>query len=93
MVPGFVGRKIAPQDVKVLFDPVDYVVFHGMTERTCASVLLVDRPPSNRGREAIHRSLEAVIKKGNLDWETYRITDDGEVVPERRSRSRPADAR
>src|SRR5271170_4099079 len=29
--PLFSGNRVDPQDVKVVFDPVEYIVFHGLT--------------------------------------------------------------
>lgn len=80
IAPFFVARKIDPQDVKLLFHPVEYVVFRGMQTDRCGSVDFIDHPPTNRERERIQRSLDSTIKAGNLEWQTFRIDDDGRVM-------------
>jgi predicted Holliday junction resolvase-like endonuclease len=80
IAPFWTARRIDPQDVKLLFHPVEYVVFRGMQNDRCASVDFVDRPPANRDRERIHRSLDGAIEAGNLEWQTFRIGDDGRVM-------------
>lgn len=80
IAPFFVARKIDPQDVKLLFHPVEYVVFRGMQTDRCASVDFIDHPARSRERERIQRSLDHAIKAGNLEWQTFRIGDDGRVV-------------
>lgn len=80
IAPFFVARKIDPQDVKLLFHPVEYVVFRGMQTDRCASVDFIDHPARSRERERIQRSLNHAIKAGNLEWQTFRIGDDGRVV-------------
>jgi predicted Holliday junction resolvase-like endonuclease len=80
IAPFFVRRKIDPQDVKLLFHPVDYVVFRGMQDDRCASVDFIDHPPNTRERETIQRSLGRSIAAGNLEWQTFRIGESGDVT-------------
>lgn len=80
IAPFFVARRIDPQDVKLLFHPVEYVVFRGMQTDRCASVDFIDHPATNRECERIQRSLDGAIKAGNLEWQTFRINADGRVV-------------
>lgn len=80
IAPFFVARKIDPHDVKLLFHPVEYVVFRGMQTDRCASVDFIDHPARSRERERIQRSLDHAIRAGNLEWQTFRIGDDGRVV-------------
>lgn len=80
IAPFFAGRKIDPQDVKVLFHPVEYVVFRGMQSDRCASVDFIDHPPNNRERERVQRSLEKAITAGNLEWQTFRIDENGHIA-------------
>jgi predicted Holliday junction resolvase-like endonuclease len=80
IAPFFTARKIDPQDVKLLFHPVEYVVFSGMQNDRCASVDFIDHPPADRDRETIQCSLEQAIRAGNLEWQTFRIGEDGRVT-------------
>jgi predicted Holliday junction resolvase-like endonuclease len=88
IAPFFTSRRIVPNDVKVLFDPVDYVVFNGLDAGCCGSVELVDRPPQNAMRERLHWSLERALKEGKIEWQTFHISDDGKVVAKRRKTAR-----
>jgi predicted Holliday junction resolvase-like endonuclease len=79
LTPGLTARGIHPQDVRVIFTPVKYVAFRGMTQGDPVSIDLIDKPAESRAAEAIHRSIEKVIKAGKVVWRTYRISDDGSV--------------
>jgi predicted Holliday junction resolvase-like endonuclease len=80
IAPFWVSRKIDPQDVKLMFHPVEYVVFNGMQKDRCASVDFVDHPAKSRDRERIQTSLERAITAGNMEWQTFRIDEYGHVV-------------
>jgi predicted Holliday junction resolvase-like endonuclease len=80
IAPFFVARRIDPQDVKLLFHPVEYVVFRGMQDGRCASVDFIDHPPADRDGARIQRSIDSAIRAGNLEWRTFRIREDGRVV-------------
>lgn len=78
----FMKRKINLRDVKVMFDPVDYVVFRGLCTRECTEAVLIDREPDSSRREKVQNSLERSIRRGNLEWKTVRIADDGSITLE-----------
>ena len=85
VAPFFTRRKIELRDVKVLFHPVDYVIFRGSCGSQCLSVDFVDHPATTRERERIQRSLQRVIEAGSMDWQTYRITE-GRVAVQHHAR-------
>jgi predicted Holliday junction resolvase-like endonuclease len=78
--PFFSRQKLNVRDVKVLFDPVDYLAFRGLGEGDCAEVIFIDREPDSDRRERLHTSLRRAIDDGNLEWQTVRIADDGGVT-------------
>lgn len=82
ILPFFFGQKINLNDVKVLFDPVKYVLFKGLNDANCSSVEFVDHPAESKEKELIHKSLDRTIRAGNLEWHTFRIDDDGRCVKE-----------
>lgn len=88
IAPFFSGRGIDPQDVKLIFHPVQYVAFKGMQKNLCASVDFIDHPPTNREQEVVHKSLNKAIRAGNLEWQTFRIGDDGRFISEAQGGSR-----
>ena len=70
-----------PQDLKPMFDPVDFVVFDGMTLRdSVRRLVLLDGPPRDKRRERIQDSVRRVLKRGDYEWKTVRLGQDGRVV-------------
>jgi predicted Holliday junction resolvase-like endonuclease len=78
--PVFSGRGYFPQDVKPLFDPIDFVIFDGMNRKGHVKrVVLFDGPPDDRPREKIQRSITRAIRAGNYEWKTVRMDKDGGI--------------
>lgn len=77
--PIFTPRKLNPDDAKVLFHPVDYIVFDGMKEDSLKNLLLLDRNATSRKRKALQHSIEKVINKGQYEWVTISVKEDGTV--------------
>jgi predicted Holliday junction resolvase-like endonuclease len=77
--PVFTPRKLNPDDAKVLFHPVDYIVFNGMKSDNMKNVLLLDRDGTTKDRKALQRSVEKVVSKGQYEWITISIDGDGRV--------------
>jgi predicted Holliday junction resolvase-like endonuclease len=78
----FTPRKIDPNDVRVVFHPVDYMVFRGMEKNRFRSVLLLDRQSDSKDRRALQNSIEETINQANYDWLTLRIDENGKVSEE-----------
>lgn len=76
----FSGHGLNVKDVRVLFDPVDYLAFRGLADGDCKEVIVMDREPDSNHRERLHNSLGHAIDGGNLEWKTVRIADDGTVT-------------
>ena len=77
--PVFSGRSIDPKDVKVLFDPIEYVVFDGMRNGKIKKVELVGRRPKSKKEENIEKSINKAIKQGDYNFEILRIGKDGKI--------------
>jgi predicted Holliday junction resolvase-like endonuclease len=75
--PVFSGERIDPHDVKVIFDPIEYIVFDGMKGGQLRKILLLGHPPVSRARERLLTSIEQTIQKGNITFKTLRILEDG----------------
>jgi predicted Holliday junction resolvase-like endonuclease len=76
----FSRRGYFPQDAKALFDPIDFIVFDGMTQKErIRRIVLFDGPATDRSREAVQRSVQRAVKAGSYDWRTIRIAKDGRV--------------
>jgi predicted Holliday junction resolvase-like endonuclease len=77
--PIFSGRRIDPQDVKVIFDPIEYVVFNGMHGKSIKRIELVGRKPKNKKEENIEKSINKAIEKGDYNFKVLRIDKDGNI--------------
>ena len=77
--PVFSGAGYDPQDVKVIFNPVTYVIFDGMSQRELRKVQLLARPPQNRVTERIQSSIEQTVNRGNVEFRTLRVDNCGRV--------------
>ncbi|MET4425766.1 Holliday junction resolvase-like protein [Bradyrhizobium sp. RT3a] len=77
--PVFSGAGYDPHDVKVIFDPVTYVVFNGMSRGRLREIVLLAKPPDTAGAERMHRSLRRAIDAGNLEFRTLRVDDKGAI--------------
>ncbi len=80
IAPFFVSQGIDPNDVKVLFDPVLYLAFQGMTSGACTELRFIDPPADTEGRRKLHRSLSSALRAGNLEWRTFNVQDDGCII-------------
>lgn len=76
--PVFSAKGIDPQDVKAIFDPVEYVIFHGLnSERGVDLVELVSRSPESKPQETIVKAIDKTVRKGNVEFVTLQMKDDG----------------
>src|SRR5947209_14401634 len=77
--PIFSGSGYDPQDVKVMFHPVTYVVFDGMAKGEVKEVQLLAMPPQNQLSEQVQSSIEQAVNQGNFEFRTLRVNDNGRV--------------
>lgn len=78
--PVFSGVGIDPQDVKVIFDPVEFVVFDGLNAGEVKQVKFMGHHPTSKAQEKVQQSLVSAIDAGNLDFKTLRVNGDGQVT-------------
>ena len=75
----FTPNKLNPDDSKVIFNPVDFVVFNGLKDDNMKNVLFYDEKKTDNNERELQRSLEKTIEKGNYEWVTIRIDNDGNI--------------
>lgn len=81
--PIFAPRHLNADDAKVLFHPVDYVVFCGMKDSgNLREIVLLDRKAEGHKRRRVQRSIEKAVEAGKYDWLTVRVQEDGTMVEE-----------
>lgn len=79
-VPAICSRGYYPQDLKAIFDPVDFVIFDGMKQQDrIKKVVLFDGPPDTKRRSRAQSSIRKVLKKGNYDWKTVKLDKEGKI--------------
>lgn len=73
-------------DCKVIFHPVDFVVFRGMNnnEGTCSikEIMLLDKNKKLGQSLTTQKSVQKVVEKKNYEWLTLRVDNDGVIVEE-----------
>jgi predicted Holliday junction resolvase-like endonuclease len=72
-----------PDDAKVLFHPVDYVVFKGMKSAgPIKEIAFLDRETKSKERRTIQKSIERAVEKEHYEWLTIRVNEDGSIREE-----------
>jgi len=81
--PVFAPRKLNPDDAKVIFHPIDYLVFKGMNgEESIKRILLLAREARSSDRRGLQRSIEKVVDRGKYEWLSIRVLQDGTIKEE-----------
>ncbi len=75
----FTPRKLSPDDAKVIFHPIDYVVFNGMKTGSMKNIVLLDRQAKQAVRQTIQKSIERVVERENYEWLTLQVQENGEI--------------
>lgn len=78
----FKPRRLNPDDAKVLFHPIDYIVFNGMKNNEIKNLLLLDRQTKLVDHRRLQGSIEKAIEHGNFEWITLRVEENGEINEE-----------
>jgi predicted Holliday junction resolvase-like endonuclease len=77
----FQPLKLNPDDSKVIFHPVDYIVFNGMKAGQMKNLILLDKAKGNKGKR-LQESIQKVVEKRNYEWITLRVEDNGNIKQE-----------
>jgi len=81
--PVFTPRKLNPDDAKVIFHPIDYIVFNGMkAPDPIKNIILLDREEKGTDHRALQKSIEKVVENENYEWQTLRVQEDGKIKVE-----------
>jgi predicted Holliday junction resolvase-like endonuclease len=73
--------KLNPDDSKVIFHPVDYIVFNGMKAGQMKNLILMDREKNGTDKR-LQQSIQRVIAKKNYEWITLRVEENGNIKEE-----------
>jgi Predicted secreted endonuclease distantly related to archaeal Holliday junction resolvase len=82
---GFILERLAPtmrdfrfdrNDCRSLFDPIDYVIFEGLSKRgTVSKVLFTDIKTGGARLKSIQKEIKSLVERKKVDWDTYRVED------------------
>lgn len=76
----FHPRRMTAEEAKVLFHPVDYLVFHGMKcDSGVTKLVFLDRTPTTKEHRGIQKSIRRAIDRRRVRWVTLRVTDSGSI--------------
>jgi predicted Holliday junction resolvase-like endonuclease len=78
--PLFSGSGYNPHDVKVIFDPITYVVFNGIGAGRLREIVLLTDPAQSVAEERLQNSIEGAVKRGNFEFRTLHVDRDGKVA-------------
>lgn len=73
--------KLNPDDSKVIFHPVDYIVFNGMKTGQMKNLILMDKAKGATDKR-LQQSIQKVIEKKNYEWITLRVEENGSIKQE-----------
>lgn len=73
----FSTLKLDPHDAKVICDPVEYIVFDGMTKGRLHRVLLCASEPTSKAQQRALSSIDAAVTAGNIEFATVRVSAEG----------------
>lgn len=79
----FTPRSLNPDDAKVIFHPIDYVVFNGMKNNArMKNIIFLDREGATAEQRRLQRSIQKTVEKGRIEWQTLRVGEDGTITAE-----------
>jgi predicted Holliday junction resolvase-like endonuclease len=78
--PVFTPLGYYPQDVKAIFDPLDFVIFDGMNLRgNIKRIVFVDEQTTNSKIRRVQSSIETAIRKDRYEFQSVRLTKTGQI--------------
>jgi predicted Holliday junction resolvase-like endonuclease len=84
--PIFYPLGLDCNDCKVIFHPVDFIVFKGMNNKigdcSVQEILLLDKDNKSGEYLSVQKSVEKAVQKENYEWLTLRVENDGTMIEE-----------
>ena len=77
--PVFAPLKLNPDDAKVVFHPIDFLVFNGMKAKELKNLIILDSRNKPSDLKSIQESVANVIAKGNYEWLTVNVSINGSI--------------
>lgn len=82
----FSPNKLNPNDAKVIFHPVDFLVFNGMNnsngDATIKNLIFLDKNDKTGENAIVQKSIQKAIEKESYEWLTLRVEENGKIIEE-----------
>jgi predicted Holliday junction resolvase-like endonuclease len=78
--PVFAPLKLNPDDAKVVFHPIDFLVFNGMKAKELKNLIILDSSNKPLDLKPIQESVFNAIEKGNYEWLTMNVEIGGKII-------------
>jgi len=73
IAPALPGFSYDCHDCRALFDPIDYIVFEGLTRKNrVESIQMIDIKTGGASLNERQMQIKHAIEKKRVEWETYR---------------------
>lgn len=82
IAPAFSATGIAPRDIRVISNPVDFIGFDGMSMDRMRRIVLLDAKAHAKFRGKTQNRIDSAVRNGKYDWQVLRIGEDGKVKKE-----------
>jgi len=74
LAPCLVGFPFKKNDCRSLFDPIDYVVFEGLSKENLVNrITFVEIKTGNSRLTSIQRDIRNAVEDGQVSWKTYKV--------------------
>ncbi len=81
VLPIFRTLKLNPFDVKPVLNPVDFLVFNGMTDKEkIKDIIFLSKTSKIESLNLIRKQIKEVISKKSYVWQVGRIDDSGSLT-------------
>ena len=73
LAPHFPNFPFNPKDLRFLGDPIDYVVFDGLTDGDLRQIVLLEVKSGRSSLSGSQRSVREVVEDHLVSWYLYRV--------------------
>jgi predicted Holliday junction resolvase-like endonuclease len=82
VAPYLPGFGYNPKDIRFVGDPVDFVVFDGLSEGNVRNVVFVEVKTGGGELNANERRVKAAIVERRVEWSLFRMSDGQPALPD-----------
>ncbi len=73
LAPTMTGFRFDRNDCRSLFDPIDYVIFEGLSKKNSVSkILFTDIKTGNARLSGKQKEIRTLVEKKKIAWDTYK---------------------